>query len=171
MQEFQSFGAFARHLQRVAAIGPEVTTHITDSCASAIEQHAKARIGHYQDQTGPFEKWALLTVGTEIEKDRLGYRMGAPLLRDGTLRESIGHMTEGNAAAVGSTSDIAVYQELGTTKDGKQHIPPRSFLGAAGFESKEAVATISARTLEAWIAGMSWKRPKVGQLPEVPGLT
>lgn len=41
-------------------------------------------------------------------------------------------VTEG---AVGSDSDIAVYQELGTAK-----MPPRSFLGGAAFRMAEEVA-------------------------------
>ena len=60
---------------------------------------------------------------------------GAPWLRTGELRDSIGHRADGLAAVVGSTSDVARYQELGTAR-----VPPRAFLAPAAAENGAAVA-------------------------------
>jgi HK97 gp10 family phage protein len=59
----------------------------------------------------------------------------APWLHTGELRDSIGHQADGLEAAVGSTSDVALYQELGTAR-----LPPRPFLAPAAAENGEAIA-------------------------------
>jgi HK97 gp10 family phage protein len=153
--EFTSFGTFARHLGRLAVIGEEVTHHVVGEAAKIIEKDAKARIGVYQDGTGPFVTWALLADSTEAEKERLGYPLEAPLLREGDLRDSIQSETDGNKAVVGSTSDIALYQEMGT-----EHIPPRPFLGPAAFENKLNIGERAASIMAAWIGGLGWKSPR-----------
>ena len=75
-------------------------------------------------------------------KEELGYAPpDNPLLRTGDLRSSIEHRVTavtplGSAAAiVGSTSEVARYQELGT-----QNIPPRAFIGRAVAERGNAEA-------------------------------
>jgi hypothetical protein len=45
------------------------------------------------------------------------------------LRDSIGHVVEGNVGYVGTNDPIAPYQEFGTSKI--PPIPPRPFLGGA----------------------------------------
>jgi HK97 gp10 family phage protein len=61
-----------------------------------------------------------------------------PALRTGELRASIGAHVEdvpgGVVARIGSTSDVAVYQEHGTTK-----MPPRPFLAPAIKELGPAI--------------------------------
>lgn len=59
----------------------------------------------------------------------------APWQQSGALRDSIAHSVEGAQAVIGSTSDVAVYQELGTRTD-----PPRPFLAPAGAELGDDVA-------------------------------
>ena len=108
-------------------------------CAKLVETEAKAEIATYQDQIGPFTAWQDLSENTLYGgyangvrypgKVELGYAPpDNPLLRTGEMRDSIGTVisTDGLEAQIGSNSDIAVYQELGT-----EHIPPRSFLGGA----------------------------------------
>lgn len=132
--EFGSLAAFAEHM-----IVREISTlaalhHGLESVAKVIESTAKSEIGVYQPETGPFQEWAPLADSTEAEKARLGYPADAPLLRDGTLRDSIKHEVSGLEAVIGSESDIAAYQEFGT-----KTIPPRPFIGPAAFRNKENI--------------------------------
>jgi HK97 gp10 family phage protein len=129
----------------------EVEKHALENAAVVIEKCAKKKIGEYQDQAGPFAAWAELADSTlHGGFDELGRRFPGkielgyatedehnPLLRTGEMRDSIQHTVSGNEAQVGSNSDIAVYQELGTEK-----IPPRSFLGGAAAEKLDEVLTI-----------------------------
>jgi phage gpG-like protein len=63
-----------------------------------------------------------------------------PWQRTGDLRESIGSAVDGNVAVVGSTSDVAVDQEMGTSV-----LPPRSFLAStAAGTVDDALASIAA---------------------------
>jgi len=161
MREFQSFGAFGRHLMATAAIGEEVTHHIAEKSAEIIKKDAQARIGEYQGYTGPFNSWAPLAEATVADRVAQGFTPDDPLLRTGELRESIEAVAKGGEAVVGSTSDIALYQELGTDK-----IPPRPFLGPAIYDSKLSIGELAAKTIVAWVSGMGWKRPS--QLIKLP---
>lgn len=58
-----------------------------------------------------------------------------PWLGSGELRDSIRQESDANGAVVGSTSAVALYQELGTRRD-----PPRPFMAPAGAALGEAVA-------------------------------
>jgi hypothetical protein len=90
---------------------------------------AKEKIGEYQKAAGPFAAWASLSPATIDDRVYQGYTPDDPLLRTGEMRDSIEHKVIGNEGHVGSDSDIAVWQELGTPS-----IPARSFLGGAAFE-------------------------------------
>lgn len=161
MREFQSFGAFGRHLLATAAIGEEVTHHITKEAAEIVQKDAQKRIGEYQDSTGPFNTWAPLAEATVADRVANGFSPDEPLLRTGELRESIEVEAQGDKAVVGSRSDIAMYQELGTSK-----IPPRPFLGPAAYDSKLSIGEMAAKTVIAWVSGLGWKRPS--QLIKLP---
>ena len=105
--------------------------HALEKAAEVVEAEAKAEIGHYQGKAGPFAAWAELADSTKDDRVKKGYSENDPLLREGTLRDSIHHKVEMTGIAkgeahIGSDNPIAVYQELGTAK-----IPPRSFLGGA----------------------------------------
>jgi phage gpG-like protein len=68
-----------------------------------------------------------------------GQDHSAPWLRTGALRASISHETDVNMAVIGSASDVAVDQELGTAA-----IPPRSFLAStASAEAESVVACVA----------------------------
>ncbi|CAJ0705821.1 HK97 gp10 family phage protein [Ralstonia holmesii] len=134
MKEFGDLASFAAHL-----VLAEVTAHKAlekglDKAAAHIEHAAKDKIGEYQAANGMHEAWPELAESTKEDRVRKGFTENDPLLRTGDLRDSISHETHGLEAAIGSTSDIAVYQELGTDK-----IPPRPFLGAAAYESIDEV--------------------------------
>lgn len=133
VKEF-SLASFSTHLAEMAVntiLSLNVGLH---AAANVIEKDAKEKIGHYQDDSGPFPAWEPLADSTEEEKDRLGYPLNAPLLREGDLRDSIQHEVHMLEAIVGSKSPIAAYQEFGTDR-----IPPRPFIGPAAFENKEKI--------------------------------
>jgi HK97 gp10 family phage protein len=103
-----------------------------------ITKKAKALIG----KENPF--WPGLAASTLADKERQGYRVPAPLLREGDLRDSIewtAPIHEGDQVVgyVGSASKIALYQELGTSK-----IPPRPFIGLAAQGQERVVQEMMA---------------------------
>lgn len=161
MREFQSFGAFGRHLLAISAVGEEVTHHLAEKAAEIIKDDAQKRIGEYQEYTGPFNSWKPLAEATVADRIAQGFTPDDPLLRTGELRDSIEAVVKGNEAVVGSTSEIAMYQELGTAK-----IPPRPFLGPAIYDSKNSIGELAAKTIVAWVSGIGWKRPS--QLIKLP---
>ncbi len=68
----------------------------------------------------------------------------SPLLETGQMRDSIGHIAEARSVSIGSNSDKAVWQELGTAR-----IPPRSFLQGAALHSKDKIlSTIGEATIK-----------------------
>jgi len=132
LKEFSSFGSFAVHL-----VEREVVTVATlhmglKRVAAAIEKTAKEEIGEYQPEVPPFPAWAPLAESTIDNRVAQGYSPDEPLLRTGDLRDSISHQVEGLEAAIGSDSEIALYQELGT-----KTIPPRPFLGPAAIRNEQ----------------------------------
>lgn len=126
----------------------EATHRGLERASRIIETEAKAEIGTYQGQAGPFSGWAALAEATKADRVRQGYPEDEPLLREGDMRDSIGHVVEGHEAVVGSDSEIAVYQELGTSR-----IPARSFLGGAAFRKAEEVANALGHSVALGLVG------------------
>ena len=109
-----------------------------EKAAQIVEDEAKSEIGTYQGGVGGiFAGWQELADSTKADRVAQGFPENEPLLRTGEMRDSIDHSVEGLTALVGSDSDIALWQELGTDK-----IPPRSFLGGAAFRKQDEVAEI-----------------------------
>ncbi|NOV25889.1 hypothetical protein E5S69_20515 [Cupriavidus necator] len=156
MKNFRSLGDFANHLTALAAESTAVTGHMTETGAEVIQKIAKSEIGHYQPAVGPFAKWEELTAETEFEKIRQGYPVDAPLLRTGEMRDSIERTVAGNEAAVGSNEDKMVWHELGTLR-----VPPRAVLGPAAIRAGEDLKARFSRTVAAWLAGRSWRLPRL----------
>jgi HK97 gp10 family phage protein len=147
-KEFNSFGAFAAHLLTRVAATQEMLHLGLRHIAHEIEKTAKEEIGVYQPEVGPFPAWAPLSEFTVEDRIAQGYSPDEPLLREGTLRDSISNEVHGLEAAIGSTSEIAVYQELGTDK-----IPPRPFLGPAAYRNEKTIINTTAAAAVAGIAG------------------
>ena len=82
--------------------------------AKLIEDKAKAVLGTYDYD------WPELADATQEDRVRQGFTANEPELRSGALRDSIGHVAEGDRAVVGSANMTAVYAELGTSR-----APPR----------------------------------------------
>ena len=139
MRSFEDLGSFAAELIAVEVGFHMQLAHGLEKVAQKVEKTAKDEIGEYQEAIGPFPDWEQLADSTKEDRVRKGFTENDPLLRSGALRDSIGHQTDVNSleAVVGSTSDIAVYQELGTEK-----IPPRPFLGPAAEQNRNAIKKI-----------------------------
>lgn len=139
---------FAAHLASLTVAVAAEEHHALERAAVIVEREAKAEIGVYQGQKGPFKAWAELAEATKADRVKKGFSENDPLLRTGDMRDTINHQVSGKEAHVGSDSDIAVYQELGTSR-----IPPRSFLGGAAFRKAPEVAHALGHDVVAVLAG------------------
>ena len=160
MKFFKDCGSFAAFL---ASLPPEVKAAQKaglEAGAKMVEVEAKAEIGHYQGEAGPFAEWAPLSAATldGFHHPLAGYIQGKvelgyappdnPLEREGHLRDSISHGLENDhMAVVGSPDEVALWQEMGTP-NAMYPIPPRSFLGGAAYrEAPKIVDQLAGRVV------------------------
>ncbi len=148
MREFRNIESFLAFAAKLA-----VETRIAGNLGlrdggRVIMREARDEIGKYQGAAGPFAPWKELAAMTKAERVELGFSENEPLLRTGGLRDSIGLTAGDGHAEVGSDSDIAVDQELGTRR-----IPPRSFLGGAAVRKEAEVVDIMAGAVVNVLAG------------------
>ncbi|MCE9565849.1 MAG: hypothetical protein K8U57_27810 [Planctomycetes bacterium] len=148
MKQFGSMGDFAAHLLTLSAAQHDAEKKSLEEGAKLIEKRAKEKIGEYQNEEGPFIAWAELADSTKDHRASRGFPEDEPLLRTGAMRDSIQHTVFDHVAQIGSNSDIAVWQELGT-----EHIPPRSFLGGAAAESAAKICEITGRNAVVALVG------------------
>jgi len=136
MKEFKSLMDFSAFMKLAVpiAMAAELKRGL-EASAKAIEETAKAEIGKYQPEVGPFPEWPELAEATQQDRERQGYSPDEPLLRRGDLRDSIKREVGNLEAVIGSKSEIAAYQEFGTDK-----IPARPFMGPAAFRNKDKIA-------------------------------
>src|SRR6185437_3640821 len=121
------------------ALEVEHQNHVAlEKAAKLVEKEAKNVLGSYE------YGWPQLAPSTQKERERQGFAPNEPLLRTGEMRDSIQHSADHHEARVGSNSDIAVYQELGTSK-----IPPRSFLKETMVRKIEEIEDIIGRNVVA----------------------
>jgi len=128
---------FITHLAAAQALVARASHSSLEQAARVVEREAKAKIGKYQTQAGPFAGWAELAQSTKDDRVRQGFPENEPGLRTGQMRDSIGHAVGRNEAVVGSNDDKLVWFELGTSKQ-----PPRSVLGIAAAHKGPEVARI-----------------------------
>ena len=145
---FESLAGFASHLLTLQAAEALALRDGLDKAAAAVEATAKSEIGVYQDAVAPFPAWADLSEYTEREKERLGYPLDAPLLRTGELRDSISHEVSGLEAAIGTPSQVMVYQE-----PGPDTIPQRPVLGPAAIRNEDTIQRILGRAAVTGLLG------------------
>lgn len=151
-----SFAGFAAEL---AVKVDEVQREALKAGAEVIEKEAKRVIGTYD------YGWPQLAQSTQTERSRLGYPANEPLLREGNMRDSIEHtIIDAHHAEIGSDSDIAVYQELGTAT-----IPARSFLAGAAVHKEKEIAQEFAK--KAFAVMTSNDAGVKSYLPSAPVLT
>ncbi len=109
----------------------DVLSGTMGEAAALVRDTAKAKIGVQQPD------WAPLAQSTEDRKAQGGYPTGAPLLREGDLKESIFAYTEGLDGYVGSNDEAAAAQEYGTPT-----IPPRPFISTSIYENTDAITDL-----------------------------
>jgi hypothetical protein len=117
-----------------------------EAACQMIEKEAKRVIGTYDYD------WPKLAESTQADRERQGFPANEPLLRTGAMRDSISYeiTAPGEEAIIGSDSDIALYQELGTS-----HIPPRPFLMPSVIYCEKAAEALIGKILGVTIAGHS----------------
>ncbi len=158
MHEFKSIGEFVKHLATVKVAEGLAVRSGLKRAAKLVEKQAKAEIGHYQKSVGPFQAWPELAESTREDRVQKGFTENDPLLRTGGLRDSISHQVSGLEAVIGSSSQVALWQELGTPK-----MPPRPFLGTAlAHKEKQVVKLIGDHTVSALIDGRAFSYPLRG---------
>lgn len=138
MREFHSLAHFAAHLALVAERHKLQQHRTLDKIGAVLQADMGKQLGHYQPEVGYFPPWSPLAESTVAEHARFGVG-DTPLVLHGELYASISHEVAGHEVMAGSKSDIAVYQELGTSM-----IPPRAFVGPAGFRNAEKIAKLAA---------------------------
>lgn len=136
-REFHSFLEAAVYCGELALLQHEADKHALEKATKLLQTKVKEKFGEYQPEAGPFVAWAELAESTKQDRERQGYPDNEPLLREGDLRESVDRLVRDKEGFVGSNSDIAVYQELGT-----KSIPPRSTFGSAAVENMEVIVEI-----------------------------
>jgi len=120
-------------------LGDEIaTSRLPHAEAVALEVGAKMIADEAKRVIGTYDyNWPQLAPSTQTDRVAHGYPPDEPLLRTGEMRDSIEYTVHAEAreADIGSNSDIAVWQELGTAR-----IPPRPFLAGAASAMGEHVA-------------------------------
>ena len=107
-----------------------------------IEKEARRVIGTYD------YGWKQLAESTQSDRESHGYEPDEPLLRTGALRDSIRYTVGHNEVTIGSDSQIARWQELGTSR-----IPPRPFLSGAAHQKMPEVLHIIGDAVVSAISG------------------
>jgi len=106
-----------------------------EEAARIVQREAKAELGHYQEEAGPFPAWAELADATKDDRVRQGYTENDPGLRSGEMRDSIQHIVDGHEAHIGSDDEHLFFFELGTVKQ-----PPRPVLAGSLIRREHDVA-------------------------------
>jgi phage gpG-like protein len=111
-----------------------------------VQERARGLLGH------PNAYWEPLKPETIAHKGGLDM----PLLESGAMRSSISHVVvDSSHGWVGSNSEVAVVQELGSSRG----IPPRPFLSLAAHQSGPDVAKVVGKKMVAAIgAGLAGSR-------------
>ena len=138
---FDSIGAFLAHAATMQADVELAKEAAIEKACQMVQKEAKHVIGTYD------YGWPQLAELTQEDRVRKGFAANEPLLRTGSLRESIEYSAphhEGNAVVgfVGTNHPIAPYQEFGTSK-----IPPRSFLRGAAMRKEDEIHKMTGRLM------------------------
>jgi hypothetical protein len=143
-----SIGDFAKFVtaEIVAKRLPAAQAVALEIGAKIIQAEAKRVIGTYD------YGWPQLAESTQADREAEGFPANEPLLRTGEMRDSIEYTVHADVgeADIGSNSDIAVWQELGTS-----NIPPRPFLAGAAAHKGDEVAKLIGEVMVAAMAPAS----------------
>ena len=145
MQTFTLLG-FIAELETIKADMEHLPMAIAMRAGAAVAKKARAQIGREH------EEWPALAAATVADKMRHGYKAPAPLLRSGELRDSISWTAQptrdGAEVAIGSDLEVALWQEMGTSK-----IPPRSFLRSSLISMEPKIIKLAARMAASTLSG------------------
>jgi hypothetical protein len=133
--------AIERDLQELFG-GHGHNSRIVEKACDIVARRARRSIGQEH------ELWPDLAPSTIDDKQRRGFKTPAPLLRTGELRNSIEYTVKGNEGAVGSDLDIALWQEMGTSR-----MPARSFLRSSLLASVAQIERMAGRAIESTLSG------------------
>ena len=89
MAEFHSSLQAAEHRLALAATVALAEHEAFEHIANVIEKQAKAEIGHYQNEAGPFAAWEELADRTKAERERQDYTENYAGLGDGERDEAL----------------------------------------------------------------------------------
>lgn len=149
MKTLKSFSDLARVLEKDMKQMQIGLTEAMKTSVIAVVEEAKDEFGEYQhDDMGGASEWAELSDATKAGRVRQGYAADEPLLRNGATRDSIEYKSSEKSFEVGSDSDIAVYQELGTAAN-----PPRPFLAPALHRAIPEILKTVGESIEKSLAG------------------
>lgn len=149
-RELPSLGAMALEFLAIEVGMAAALEKSLERVLVKIERTAKSEFGTYQPEVGEFPGWNELAEATKADRVAKGYSENEPLLREGDLRDGIGHEREGLDGIVGSPDEIMIYHELGTSR-----MPPRPVLGPAAFRSKAAVEELLGVAFVTMLTGSS----------------
>lgn len=147
----QQFGSVTDFLTHMSVVHQRIERHTErglERVAKVLAKDMRQQIGHYQPAVGPFPSWDALSPTYEARKVAAGFKAGAPLLRTGEMRDSIGHEVKGDQAVIGAKDPKAIAHELGTAK-----IPPRPFIGPAVFRNRKLIEQILGDALRDGVLG------------------
>jgi hypothetical protein len=147
MQTFSLLG-FVAHLHAIDrdmhALGPAI---VARACQMVADE-ARRVIGTY-DYGWP-----------ELKPETLARKFyDTPLLETGEMRASIEWQASGLKGEVGSNSDKALWQELGTSR-----IPPRSFLAGAAQHMGPEIEKMAHKAVVAVLLGKGLHSSEMGEL-------
>jgi HK97 gp10 family phage protein len=136
---------FALHLKEIERDMKEASRLIVRQACIMVATEAKRVLG-----TDGYN-WPALSEHTKKTQPGM-------LLETGAMRASIEWSTshDGLEGHVGSNSDIAVYQELGTSR-----IPPRSFLAGALHHEAPEIVKMAGKVARATIAPGGLRSPEL----------
>ena len=157
MIEFGDLRELAMHLTDETVGGLVNAKKGVKAAVEMLDKAAKAEFGIYQEASGPFAAWAELADSTKEDRLAKGFSENDPLLRSGELRDSIHHEAEDWEGIVGSTSEIMLYQELGTSR-----IPPRPVLGIALYDNLDRIREMIGHAAVSGFVGGQRMAPSLG---------
>lgn len=144
-----TFTQFADFMNSVATQYKGYETAALTFIGEMLTHEAKDYIGHLQTGGILYPDWKELAESTKRDKERKGYVLNQdynPLYRTGQLRDSISYFVGNNTITIGSTSEIMVYQEMGT-----MHIPPRPVIGLVMYKNRINIETVLGDFLLFWM--------------------
>jgi hypothetical protein len=127
-RNFSSLAEFGTFLAGMV-VKVEHAEHVAlEEAAQIVEDEAKRVLGTYD------YGWPQLAQSTQDQRVAQGFPANEPGLRNGAMRESIGHTVGAGKAQIGSNDDNLVWFEIGTAKQ-----PPRSVLGEAAIHKEKEI--------------------------------